>query len=200
MKYLVHTTLMLAVLTGSFLTADPVRKGTTLTVNKMTGFINWKAGGSRPPVGRGSFLLKATTPVGLTDLLELNDAMDYLIFNGNFWIVQAPGTDGDNVWTMKGTSTKRTWTMRNKVTKDIYKIVLTLKKGILGIMVKDKRFATAAMFDATNVDTGGVITKSYDIHLTWNGGSNDVIMVNAFCTLPCDLQTKVDNKTTIKNQ
>jgi hypothetical protein len=72
--------------------------------------------------------------------------------------------------------------------------------GVLSLMVKDKRSATAAMVDATNVDTGGVITKSYDVNLTWKGGSNDVTMINSGCTLPCDLQTKVDNKTTVKNK
>ena len=206
MKILVRTAFTLAVLTGSFLAAgaspgtDHTTLGTALTVSKMTGSINWKAGGNRPPVGRGSFLLKASTPAGITDLLQLNSGMAFLTFNGNIWIVQATGTDGDNVWTMKGTSKKRTWTMKNKVTKDNYKVTLALKKGILTCVVKDKRSATAAMFDATNVDTGGVITKNYDVYLTWNGGSNGVNMVNSVCTLPCDFQTKVDKKTTIKDQ
>ncbi|GEM_PF-1858597 len=206
MKNLVCTALVLAVLAGSFLAAnaspgtDNATMGTSLTVSKMTGSINWKAGGSRPPVGRGSFLLKASTPAGITDLLQLHNAMAFLTFNGSIWVVQAPGTDGDNVWTMKGTSKKRTWTMKNTVTKDNYKVMLTLKNGLLALMVKDKRSATAAMFDAANVDTAGVITKSYDVYLTWNGGSNDVNMVNSICTLPCDFQTKIDKKTTIKNQ
>jgi len=206
MKNLVCTALVLAVLAGSFLAAnaspgtDNANLGTSLTVSKMTGSINWKAGGGRPPVGRGSFLLKASTPAGLKDLLQLNNEMAFLTFNGNIWLVQATGTDGNNVWTMKGTSKKRTWTMKNKVTKDAYKVVLTLKDGLLTLMVKDKRSATAAMYDAANADTGGVITKSYDVYLTWNGGSNDVSMVSSACTLPCDFQTKVDNKTTIKNQ
>jgi len=206
MKNLVCTALVLAVLTGSLLAAnaiagtDHATLGTALTVSKLTGSINWKAGGNRPPVGRGSFLLKASTPAGITDLLQLNDAMAFLTFNGSIWFVQAPGTDGNFVWTMKGTSKKRTWTMKNKVTKDAYKVVLALKKNLLTLMVKDKRSATATMFDATNVDTAGVITKNYDVHLTWKGGSNDVTMVNSICTLPCDFQTKVDNKTTIKNQ
>ncbi|MCX7004935.1 MAG: hypothetical protein NTV22_16900 [bacterium] len=205
MKNLVCTALVLALLTGSFLTAnaiagtDHATLGTSLTVSKMTGLINWKAGGGRPPVGRGSFLLKASTPVGMLNLLQLKDAMAYLFFNGNVWPVQAPGTDGNDVWTMKSTSKKRTWTMINKVTKDTYKVVLTLKNGILNIMVKDKRSVTAAMFDAVNVDTGGVITKNYNIQVTWLD-TNDTSMVNAVCTLPCDFQTKVDNKTTIKNQ
>ena len=205
MKKLVCTALVLAILTGSFLAANAIAgtdhapMGTSLTVSKMTGSINWKAGGGRPPVGRGSFLLKASAPVGVMNLLQLKDAMAYLFFNGNVWPVQAPGTDGNDVWTMKSTSKKRTWTMKNKVTKDTYTVALTLKNGILNIMVKDKRSVTAIMFDAVNADTGGVITKNYNIQVMWND-TNDILMVNALCTLPCDFQTKVDNKTTIKNQ
>lgn len=205
MKKHVCTALVLAVLAGSFLAAnastgaDNATLGTPLTVKKMSATINWKAGGSRPPVGRGSFLLKASTASD-ADLLLLHDTMEFLKFNGLPWTVRAAGTDGDNVWTTKTTSKKRIWTMKNKVTKDAFKVVLALKNGILTLMVKDKRSATAAMVDATNVDTGGVIAKSYDVHLTWKGGSNDVTMINSTCTLPCNLQTKVDNKTTVKNQ
>jgi len=166
-----------------------------LSVSKLSSTINWKVPPCKAmPYGYGTFSFKATTTVSVTDLTTLaGDMSGYLYFVDTGWMWNAWSD-----WIKKGDSKKRSYVYKSKSPKESYSVSLKLKDGVLTITVRDN-LCPGALVGATNVDTGGTITRTYNLELSWND-AGAVEVVDAICAQACDYKTVVDKKTTIKKQ
>ncbi len=160
-----------------------------LTVKKLKGKINWKAG---PLYERGNLKVIASVPVGITDLSHLENSFisDLFTIDGGYALPSG---------TYAGINGKKTVVKYLTVDKNIpisIKTKMKLKDGILYVMFNGKNgFNMPAGFGITNTDTGGWQTKSIAVGL--NASANGETIVGAG-SQTITYSTKVDKKTAIK--